>query len=660
MRTAESVTAHTRPRAGAARPPDSGLPDGAARPEGLDGLAALARAGRLAEHYPDALRLVRGLAPEELDRAGRLLARVDPAAVLAAHPNTPVRTVAITGHCTLTALTPALAGEFARHGILLRAVPGRFDTYVFDLADPGSALYAARPDLTLCVLDPEIVFDDVPTPWSPPDVERVLAEKLRVLEGIVATFAAAGGGTLVLNTIPLPQSRLAQLVDYRSRALLGALWREANARLLRLAETNPALCVLDLEALVWEGGSGSDARMSVYAKAHLSDALLARYARQIGHLARHQLGATKKCLVLDLDGTVWGGILGEDGPEGVEVSETHRGEAFRAFQKVAKQIGAQGVLLAVVSKNEPAPVQRALRERAEMTLREDDFVRIVANWRPKHENLAELATSLNLGVDGFVFVDDNPAECALVRRELPGVAVVQVDGDPALHAERLLADGWFDSVELTATDRERTRQYRQELERKDFLDSFDSIQDYLRELEVEVALAAATPADLPRVSQLTLRTNQFNLTTERLTQPEVAALAAAPGRAVLTVRARDRFGDNGLVGAVFLRRTGDSVLIENFMLSCRVFSRGVEQAALAAISTRVLADGAAELIGEYRPTAKNAIVAGFYPRYGFDPLPADAARAGASRYRLPLGEPVAVPDHLRLAVDLPPLRREGD
>jgi FkbH-like protein len=653
MRTAESATAYAGPQGGPA-PQSPG-------PAGVDALAALARSGRLAEQYPDALRLVRGLAPAQLERAGRLLAGLDPDAVLGAHPATPVRTVAITGHGTLTALVPALAGEFARHGVLLRPVVAEFDTYVFGLADPGSALYAEQADITLCVLDPEIVFDELPVPWGPADAERVLASKLRTVEGIVAAFGTAGHGTLVLNTIPLPQPRLVQLVDYRSRARLSALWREANARLLRLTEANPALCVIDLEALAWEGLPGADPRLSVYAKAHLSAPLLARYARQIGHLARHQLGATKKCLVLDLDGTVWGGILGDDGPEGIEVSETHRGEAFRAFQRAAKQIGAQGVMLAVVSKNNLEPVQEALRTRADMTLREEDFVRIAANWRPKHENLAELAAALNLGVDSFVFVDDNPAECGLVRRELPGVAVVQVDGDPALHAERLLADGWFDCAELTATDRERTRQYRQELERKDFLDSFDSVRDYLRELQVEVDVAAAAAADLPRVSQLTLRTNQFNLTTVRLQQADVAAMAAEPGRAVLTVRARDRFGDNGLVGAVFLHRAGDTVQIENFVLSCRVFSRGVEQAALAAISARALQDGAAELAGRYRPTPKNAIVADFYPRYGFDRVPAAAADADdCTQFRLALHEPVAIPDHLRLAADLPPLCREGD
>src|SRR5262249_32703099 len=185
-----------------------------------------------------------------------------------------------------------------------------------------------------------------------------------------------------------------------------------------------------------------------------------------------------------------------------------------ACQRVAKQLGSQGVLLAAVSKNDLEPVRDVLRNHPGMTLREDDLVRVVANWRPKHDNLTELAAALNLGVDSVVFVDDSPYECGLVRHALPGVAVVPVDGEPGLYVEKLLRDGWFDTRALTAEDRTRVAKYRDELVRKDFLDTFESIEDYLRELKVRVRLAAVTDptTDAVRISQLTLRTNQFNLT----------------------------------------------------------------------------------------------------------------------------------------------------
>jgi FkbH-like protein len=623
-----------------------------ARPDrGPGELLELQRTGRLAAEYP----LVRGLLADasggELARAGRVLERLDPEDVLCAHPATPTMTVAVTGHGTLSALRTAMTAELARHGLLMRSYFGDFDGYVFDLGDPGSALYAVDPDLVLCVLDPMIVFDEVPAPWRPDDVERVLDDKLRLVEGLAAKFAAKGRGCgcLVLNTLPLPRRFTAQLLDHRSRARLGAAWREANARLLRLAADHPALVTLDLDPLLAEGVAATEPRTSVYAKAHLSDELLAAYAREAGHLARHLAGATKKTLVLDLDGTLWGGVVGEDGVDGIEVGSGYRGEAFAAFQRTVKQLAAQGVLVAAVSKNDAAPVEQALREHPEMVLREKDFVQVIANWRPKHDNLAGLATALNLGVDSFVFADDSAYECGLVRHALPGVAVVGLDAEPARHIERLLRDGWFDVRELTEEDQVRPVRYREELARQSFLDTFDSIEDYLRELDVTVRFAPVTEAETTRVAQLTLRTNQFNLTTERLQAAEIRARCADPDVLVLGIRAGDRFGDNGLVGVVLALRDDTGLNIANFLLSCRVFSRGIEQACLAVLLRHARATGAPAVFGTYRPTAKNGMVRDFYARNGFTELGDDGTGV---TFRHDLTEIAAPPEHVRLATTL--------
>jgi FkbH-like protein len=590
--------------------------------EPLQDLLDLHRRGELAAQYPRAQRLVAELPHGSLARAGRVLARLDPDDVQRRHPSVAAVTVTVTGHGTPVDLVPALSAEFARGGLLARTTVSDFDSYVFDLSDDGSALYARDPDLVLCLLDPVIVLDELPVPWRPADVERVLAEKVLLLTRLAARYEERARGTLVLNTLPLPSFVPAQLVDHRSRARLGAVWREANAGLLDLAERE-AVVVLDLDPMIAEGFAADDPRPRVYARANLSAAVLGRYAREVGHLARHLAGRSKKCLALDLDGTVWGGVLGEDGAEGIEVAESHRGEAFRAFQRVVRQLGSQGVLVAGVSKNDLEPVRAVLRDHPGMTLREDDFVRVTANWRPKHENLLELADALNLGVDSFVFVDDSPYECGLVRRELPGVAVVELDDEPALHVGRLLAGGWFDVRGLTSEDRARPERYRDELVRRDFLDSFDSIDGYLRELGVQVRLAPSREADVARVSQLTLRTNQFNLTTRRLQPAEVLALIDDASARVLTIRAADRFGDNGLVGVVLTRRETDVVRIENFLLSCRVFSRGIEQACLAAVLRRAADEGARAVVGTYRKSAKNGKVSDFYPRNGFRPAGED-------------------------------------
>jgi FkbH-like protein len=611
----------------------------------------LFRAGELVARYPEVRGLLADLDGPEMVRAGQLLGRLHPADVLRVHPSTQAITVAITGHGTVAQLQPALTAELARHGLLARSVVSPFDSYVFDLSDPASSLYVGKPDLTICLLDATAIFDEVPVPWRPEDVRRVFAEKLRIIEQIAGTFAKSGHGTLVLNTMPLPYQFPAQLIDYRSRAALGALWREGNAELLRLTEPSPAVVVLDLDPLT-EDLRLTDPRLSVYAGAPFSAELMASYAREVGHLASGLAGRGRKCLVLDLDGTLWDGVLGEDGVDGIEMSHGYRGQAFRAFQRVIKQVGAQGVLLAVASKNEVSAVREVMRDRTDMTLREEDFVRVVANWRPKHENLSEIAQALNLGLDSFVFVDDSPYECGLVRRELPSVAVVCVDGDPALHAGRLLRDGWFSSGDSTDEDRSRTVKYRDELARKDFLDSFESIDDYLRELKVVVRVRQAGPGDVPRISQLTLRINQFNLTTRRLQQPEVSALLRDPEWMVLAINASDRFGDNGLVGAIFARRQADAIQIDNFVLSCRVFSRGIEQGCLAALLDHAVASGATAVYGEYRPTAKNGVVGDLYLRYGFQAMTTAADDGGSLRFRHDLRELLARPVHLHMDEDI--------
>ncbi|QFG20250.1 HAD family hydrolase [Actinomadura sp. WMMB 499] len=617
-------------------------------PAGPAELAELAAAGRLAAEYPRVPGLLSGVTGAELARAGRLLARLDPEEIARAHPGVPACTVAITGHGTVAGLVPDLTAELARHGMLLRSHLTPFGTYVSELLDPASGLYAAEPDLALCVLDGGVVFDEVPVPWTPDDVERTARQKAALLRGLAAAFAAAGRGTLVLNTVPLERRYTAQLVDHRARARLGVVWREFNTALLELAAEQPGVVVLDLDPLVGAAGAAEDPRPSVYAKAHLPAEVLTGYAREAGHLARHLAGRTGKCLVLDLDGTLWGGTLGDDGPDGIQVGEGPRGEAFAGFQRVVRQLGSQGVLLAAVSKNDADLVRSTLRDHPGMVLREDDFVRVVANWRPKPDNLAELAADLGLGVGGLVFVDDSPYERGLVAHRLPEVAVVAVDGEPAWHAARLLRDGWFDVVELTREDTARPARYRAELDRRDFSAGFDSLDDYLRELGVRVDIAPAGAADAARVSQLTLRTNQFNLTTRRLSPGEVAALAGDPDTPVLTVRAADRFGDNGLVGAVFLRRRGGVLHIDNFLLSCRVFARGIEQACMAAVLLHARDSGAREVLADYRPTPRNAGAREFYPRQGFRPADDAGGADGALLFRHDLRRVVPPPGHVRL------------
>ncbi|WP_030766010.1 HAD-IIIC family phosphatase [Streptomyces sp. NRRL F-2664] len=580
--------------------------------------------------------------------AGRLLARLDHAAVLDHHPHTPVVTVAVTGQSTVGHLVDPLRGELARHGMLLRPVLGEHGTYLRDLTDPGGELRRAAPEITLCLLDAETLCSQVPAVWRPEDVERAGQEALEWC----AALAAEVPGTLVLNTVPLPRSFSHQLVDHRSRARLGAVWREFNARLLRLTESATRLVVIDLEPLVGEGGPVTDPRLARHAKVQLGAGILAAYAREVGHLVRALRGRVRKCLVLDLDDTLWDGVLGEDGPDGIAAAGTLRGEAFGAFQRCVGQLASQGVLLAVSSKNDEGPVWEALASHPDLLLREADFAAVRADWRPKDRNLADIARALDLAPDALVFADDSPAERALVRHGLPGVAVVALDGEPALHVPRLLADGWFDALRLTEEDRARPGAYRRRREHRALRAGSGSYEEFLRALEVTVGLGPPRRHEFARVSQLTLRTNQFNLTGGGCAEDELALWAAAPGRLLLVARSADRFGDNGLVGAVLGTITEGVLRLDGMWLSCRVLGRGVEHACLALLLARARELGLSGVSARYVPTARNHRARDFYPSCGFTRAAAEAGGAcadGAAVFHHDLARLPEVPAHVRVS-----------
>ncbi|MGW7264951.1 HAD-IIIC family phosphatase [Streptomyces sp. NPDC054842] len=625
-------------------------------PGALAALRALHRTGTLAAEYGRVRTLLARMPPEDLPAAGQLLARLDPKEVCR-HTDVPVVTVKVTGHSTVAPLVAPLTAELARHGLLLEAQVSPYGSYLQDLMRPAAA-GEDQPQLTLCLLDAHTVFDDVTVPWRVEDVEAAARARLSLIAGAVRAHQESGHGLLVLNTVPLPRRHSHQLLDLRSRARLGAVWRDFNRGLLLLAEQHPGVVAVDLDPLVAEGVPAWDARTAQYARARLSHPLLAAYAREAAHVVRARLGRTRKCLVLDLDGTLWGGVLGEEGPAGVELGAGLKGEAFQEFQRVLQQLASQGVLLAVSSKNDSDTVHETLRTHPAMVLREDAFVRVNANWKAKHDNLRDIADRLGLGLDSFVFVDDSPFECGLVAEQLPEVAVVRVDEEPALHPTALLADGWFDLFELTEADLERAGRYRTEALRQDFREDFGSYQDYLEGIGLEVVLRSPQESEIGRVSQLTLRTNQFHLATERLQAPEVTARTRQPGRQVIAVRARDRFGDHGLVGALFLRRDADVLRIDNFVLSCRVFSRGIESACVAAVLQYARNTGARAVTGRYAPSPRNSAFASFYAEHGFAVTGTDPDDRNAVVFRHDLSDPAPAPAHLRLTAAFGPF--DGD
>jgi FkbH-like protein len=331
-----------------------------------------------------------------------------------------------------------------------------------------------------------------------------------------------------------------------------------------------------------------------------------------------QRGAAVKCLVLDLDNTLWGGIIGDDGLEGIRLGHLGDGEAFSAFQAFLKQLQQRGILLAVCSKNERETALLPFQRHPEMVLREDDIAVFVANWENKADNIRAIAARLNIGLDSIVFIDDNPFERNLVRDLVPEVIVPEMPVDPADYVRALCARNLFETASYSALDSTRTQLYRQRAASDAIRATFSSVEDYLRSLEMVVTVGRFDAFHLPRIIQLLQRSNQYNLTTRRYGQAQCEAFMCDDARVAFFLTLKDKLTDHGLIAVVILEEASSAMHIDTFLMSCRVLQRGVEDFAMNTIAAQARDRGKRFITGEYIPTAKNAMVREFYPRFGYD------------------------------------------
>jgi FkbH-like protein len=383
-----------------------------------------------------------------------------------------------------------------------------------------------------------------------------------------------------------------------------------------------------------------DAARMLQAKQEIAPQIAPLYGDLVARIVCAQRGMSKKCLVLDLDNTLWGGVLGDDGLQGIVLGQgSAAGEAFLGVQRYAKQLQSRGVILAVCSKNDPAIAEEAFRVHPEMHLKRSDIAAFVANWDDKARNLLAIAEQLNIGIDSLVFLDDNPAERARIRQALPAVAVPELPADVSGYVRRLADAGYFEATAFTSDDAQRAEQYAQNAERDALRGSSQNLDEFLAGLQMTLEYGPFTPADMTRVVQLINKTNQFNPTTKRYSQEQVEARRTAPGTLTLQFRLRDRFGDNGLVSVMLLVPQSDGVLeIDTWVMSCRVFGRQLEHEAMNIAVESAQRAGARELVASYAPTSKNGVVRDLYPKLGFRPVATAAETAGASRWSLTLSD----------------------
>jgi FkbH-like protein len=541
--------------------------------------------------------------------------------------------VAILRSFTVEPVVPILRVAGFGNGLDLTVHVGEFNVYAQEILNEASALYGFDPQTVILAVDTRSLAPDL---WSEyadltsRDAESVVARVSQQFTDWVQAFRRYSKAHLIVHELEAPAFPAMGVSDGQGDgqgdgpSAAGQRQRiaEINGRLRTLARETRGVYTLDYQGLVSRHGSDNwnderkwrSVRLPIAAP-HLPD-LAREWLRYLQPLS----GRVAKVAVLDLDNTLWGGVVGEDGLAGVRLGSEHPGAAYQVFQRALLDLARRGILLAVASKNNPADAMEVLEKHDGMLLRPKHFAAMRINWNDKATSLREIAAELNVGMDSLAFLDDNPVERQRVRGELPEVMVVDLPEDPWQYATTVRACPFFERLSLSEEDRHRSEYYAAEKQRVALEASSSTREDFLGSLEQVAEIAPVNAVTLARVAQLTQKTNQFNVTTRRYSEQQISAMADDPTCQVLSIRVKDRYCDNGLVGVAVTRDTGAVCTIDTFLLSCRVIGRGVEAAFLAHLAEQAHLRGKVRLEGWFLPTKKNAPAREFYSAHGFEQI----------------------------------------
>ncbi len=530
--------------------------------------------------------------------------------------------LAILGDSATQQLAVACKGEGIRRNFDLQVFDADYDQMDALTIDVNSALYAFAPDYILlyfctekCLLRYQAVAVAEKHTFADLECHRICT--------LLNRIASHCNAKILLCDFPVMDDGVFGNYALRTAVSFPYQLRQLNAKLdACIANQHPNVYPIALSAIQAQIGSAafSDVRMWHLAKFAMRNEALPYAAAAILDVISAVQGRIKKCIVLDLDHTLWGGVIGDDGMDGIELGELGAGPAFVALQRWLKALQQRGVLLAVCSKNQEEIAKEPFLHHPDMVLRLTDIAMFVANWEDKASNIRQIQKTLNIGMDSIVFLDDNPFERALVAGMLPEVTVPDLPEDPALVLDYLQSLHLFEATGFSEEDSNRTAQYQAELNRNAAQTEYADYAEYLVSLEMKAVTAPFTAFYYGRIAQLTQRSNQFNLRTQRYTEAEIRAISESDAYLTQYMTLRDRFGDHGLISVVILKKQENALFIDTWLMSCRVLRRGAEQYLFNQIVALARRFGFEFLIGEYLPTAKNKMVASFYEECGMTPV----------------------------------------
>jgi FkbH-like protein len=540
----------------------------------------------------------------------------------------------ILSNSTMNIITSAIVGSAPRAGLLVDALEASYDQVMQEALNPQSALNTAPLDAVLLAIDFRAlpfefgIYGDASRQEA--SVERAMDFVRTVRDGLVRGRATP----IIFQTLSLPPEPVFGSLDGRIPGTNRSMFRDFNTKLREWVAKGPDY-LFDVEALADAVGTinwHDPVQWNLY-KLPFSQRMVPFYAERVVSLLGAIRGKSRKCLVLDLDNTLWGGVVGDDGLNGILLGQgSGVGEAFLDIQRMALALRSRGVVLAICSKNTEEVAREPFRNHPEMLLKEGHIAVFVANWEDKASNIEYIARSLSIGVDAIVFLDDNPFEREQVRRALPSVAIPELPDDPSYFARTLLWAGYFEAIHFTQEDLLRANQYQQSIHSEVLKNSTRDLGEYLRSLNMEINFKPFDKLGRSRITQLINKTNQFNLTTRRYNESEVEQIENSASCITLQVRLKDSLGDHGMISVVVCKVVDTHWEIDTWLMSCRVLGRLVENAVLNEVVDLALHAGITELRGRYIPTQKNDMVSSMYPSLGFEL--SHKAEDGATEWRL--------------------------
>ena len=531
--------------------------------------------------------------------------------------------IAILNSFTINGLEETLRVKCADEKIQCISHVGAYNQYIQEILDENSRLYSFKPDLTFLILDVRTIFGENYFFSYDISVEKrkeFVKNKSNELINLIKSFIKKSNSKFVVTNLLIPSYTSFGILETKYEYGFHEMIRDFNSILSFNLRNESGVYVCDFDQFVKKYG---EKNVFDYRKYFLGDIKISLdhipiFANELMGYIKPMISKNRKCIVLDLDNTLWGGIVGEDGFDGISLGPTYPGNSFVEFQRILLSLWKRGIILAINSRNNPDDALQVIREHPYMILKEEHFASTRINWNDKATNLKEISKELNIGLSSIVYFDDDPVNRELIRSIMPEVLTVELSNDPSLYAQSLTELNDFNILQITEEDFNRGQMYTQQKSRIELENNISNLDDFLQHLEIKVNIKNASNFTIPRISQLTLKTNQFNLTTKRYQEEDIKKFANSSNKIVGCAQVEDKFGDNGITSVFIINKDSSSEWsIDTFLLSCRVMGRKIENAILSKILQKAKNEGVQKVIGNYIPTKKNMPCENFLAEYGF-------------------------------------------